>query len=211
MAATVTRDELIALLSVRMEDADLMELIDRADGAEHPEEVLRAAYDAILGPPPAPGDISSSGIKIVPVIINAVDPQTRQPTEVVAGYELSREENGSTLYCGLTLSWGPRYKSIPFRTIPDAENAIRVWMDLQADRQKRPPVISHKVTLFVAHGLEPKKLTTNFSVRLSADEAAKMEALLFGLRDKNFELATNTPIDSYPDVLRWILKQINLT
>lgn len=209
MEAMATRDELIAALSERMEDADLMELIDRADHAESSIEVLRSAYDAILGPP-CDGDLSLSGVEIVPVMINALDQQTKQIVEIVSGYELAREERGSRVYCGVTLSWGPRYKSIPFRTVADAENAIRVWMDLQVERQKRPPVIRHVIAVHVAHGLESNKAGVSTTIKLTSEEVGKLEAILYGLRAANMELAVNQPVDSYQDVIRWLLRQIKI-
>lgn len=203
------KEKLIGAISVLVDDDRLIEIMEQADAADDPVALLQQEYHALT----ANGDAKSSSaedVEIVPVILHVVDQRTREMTELTTGYELKRMVGDMAVYAGLTLSWGPRYKSVPFPTVDDAERGARVWRALESQRIIQTPVIRQTLVLHVAQEIREQTKPQQFNVRLTLDETRKMEAILVGLRVQNEELAPKNPVDSYPDVLRWLLSQIQV-
>lgn len=203
------RQELVAALSVLLPDDDLFALIERADQSDDSVAVLQAAYDdaSVVG-----GEVEKLmvryGLAIVPVTSKKLQPNSREVVEVTVGYELERDTGERKLYAGKTLSFGPRYKAIPFATIDDAKQAAVVWVDLQNENGNYPATIRRVVRIPIALGMPTPKNASQVSWKMSVEETANMDAILRGLRADNCEFAEGKPVDSYIDVMRWLMRKL---
>lgn len=206
MAKKVTKHDMIAALEQHMDDEALIELIDRADSTDNPCAVLQEELEKLSQP--LPMQLDNDGIEIVPVIRRMVDVRTGDHRDIIDGYHLKRTVNGTELYSGTALDWGPPCNRTLFKTVVDAQKGVDVLLDLERHRVKVLKTRRRSITFHVPIELPKKEMNgVTFSVRLTTEETLKMESLLTGLRITNEELAPNSPVDSYPDVLRWFLKQ----
>lgn len=202
------RQELVSALSVILPDDELFELIERSDAASDPVAVLEKAYEkATSTSVDIEAMMTSHRLAIVEVTAKRQN-KAREVVDVVVGFELQWHNGEHYLYAGKTLSFGPRYKAIPFDSIGDAKRAALVWIDLQSEQSSYPATVRKRLKVPVVTGLPAPKTGSQVNWKMTIEETAKMDGILRGLRSANAELEPNSPVASYVDALRWIVRKL---
>lgn len=202
------RQELVAALSVILPDEELFELIERSDASSDPVAVLQSAYE-IAASTSVDVDAMMTAHRLAIVEVTAKrQNKDREVVDVVVGFELQWHNGEHHLYAGKTLSFGPRYKAIPFESISDAKRAALVWIDLQSEQSSYPATVRKRLKVPVVTGLPMPKSGSQVNWKMTVDETAKMDCILRGLRSANAELEPNSPVASYVDVLRWMVRKL---
>lgn len=215
---TTETDDITELLADLMDDSEFEKLMDEAKRSGNAQSVLESAYRRLMGetdPETSERDhtqqrMADHGLTVRAIIGKVPDPMTGLNQDVIVGYDLCLEAHDRTLWMGRTLSPGARHNSLPFESHVDAIRGAIVWMDLQAESNRRPPVQWRQLLLPICDGETMPSTGAQVHWKMTPDETRKMNAILRAMRATNLEVSDGKPIDSHVTALRYLIEKIYL-
>jgi hypothetical protein len=213
-----TNEDVIELLSDLMEDSDFTELMERANAAKNPSAVLEEAYNRLMEETdshsasevksPIQERMELAGMTVEEIEGSVRNFDTGEMEPMIVGYDIKIVSGNVTLWMGKTLSPCARHRYIPFGSRGEAIKAAVVWMDLQDEKPKYPPVSWFRLRVPFCRGEIPCKSGSNVSIRLSAEEVTALNGIVRAMRAENLEVDENKPVDCYNKAVRYIIKDL---
>lgn len=208
--------ETLDLLEEVLDENELAALIEKASASKDPEAVYREAYDK-LGEDTAPKEVDTlpeemekRSISVEQITRIEVNQDTGEEEIKLEGYDIRIVRGSSVLWMGKTMSPGPRYNSIPFSSVDEAHDTVRIWIRTQEENKPQyPRAVWRTVRIPVSVGEEMPKSGTTTSVRFSAEETRILNAVVRGMRAENLEIDTNKPVDGFNKAFRYILNELS--
>lgn len=218
--------KLIDRLSDRIDDDELIALMEVAEGSEDPDSVLRSALDGDM-PQPKRAELkiegaesnghSTSGISVVECRYTVLETSEKtgaeHEVERFRGWCLASDTGSKVRYCGSDIAWCIRLAHVhsPFETEAEAENACGIQSALTAivlDKSLRP--ISPDIYVVrPVESLKPKKLQRQLTER----QQIALDCVTRAGRMMNFETESgkvSTDADGIALILEAIASKIGI-
>ncbi len=199
------RQQLIAALSMMVSGDELSELIETSEEKADPVAYLEAEWDRVSSSGTSVQDkLTEAGIDIEEVTGKSIDVRTGKEVVAVVGYEITKVIDERKQYAGITLQFGPRYRSVPFRDREHARQGALVWLDVQREQGEQINIVRKWIRVPMADNQPLPKQGMQLNWRMTPEETRTFNRVLAALRRQNVELEPGKPIISMNDVLRWL-------
>lgn len=208
----VSQDTLTALGAV-LEEHELLELIEQSESEDDPQQFLDEHLAELTANGKCNADevLEKWGLSVEQNFRHHVP--TNGPAEHLPhGYKIVMQKETGQNFTGVTLTWQRSpYIVAPFENEADAKaGALSMAYDMEKSSYIRSLAIRMQLIKMPVARVEKPSKGQKVQTVLTADQIHRLEALNVALRAQNAQVEPGKPINSYADVVRWMINQLSV-